>query len=131
MDFPSGLKKTRQRLSIWQALTAGETPLSAADLAERLQLSGENMALSTVYRVLEAFIQTGAIARRSSGEGPALYEPVTGEHNHYALCMTCRRKFPVEGCPVGLEAARDGDFEIVSHRLEVYGYCGSCRRAES
>ena len=105
-------------------------PLDARELYRRLM--SENLALSTIYRVLAAFEARGMVTKTAvPGSETAAYALSRGGHEHYALCLGCRRQFPLRTCPlehVTLEEDAEG-FRITGHRLELYGYCRDCQRA--
>lgn len=130
--YPQGLKWTRQRKLTYNVLWGAAEPLSAAQiyhLVER-QAAGEEYALSTVYRILAAFEENGFV-EKSTGmdDGTVVYSLNRGEHIHYAVCLECRRRIPLQSCPfahIHLEK-ETGDFLITNHKLELYGYCRKCR----
>ena len=72
------------------------------------------------------------------GDGTLVYELNKGEHTHYAVCLNCHKRIPLHVCPfehmhvrtskeeTGLEQE---DFVVTGHKLELYGYCGKCRKS--
>lgn len=133
LQYPQGLKWTRQRKSVYRVLWEAAEPLSAVqiyNLVER-QADGEEYAVSTIYRILAAFEERG-LAEKTTwlGNGTVMYSLNRGEHTHYAVCLECRRRIPLQSCPfthVHLEKEA-GNFTITGHKLELYGYCEECRR---
>lgn len=134
-EYPAGIKWTRQRRDVYQILLEAEEPLSAAQIHTRLEeTAGEpGCAASTIYRILAAFEEHGLLLKSSwLGDDTLLYELDRGEHTHYALCLGCHRRLPLENCPFEHMHPHMtrlcGDFEITGHKLELYGYCGECKR---
>ncbi len=133
LQYPQGLKWTKQRKSVYRVLWEAAEPLSAVqiyNLVER-QADGEEYAVSTIYRILAAFEERG-LAEKTTwlGDGTVMYSLNRGEHTHYAVCLECRRRIPLQSCPfahVHLEKEA-GNFTITGHKLELYGYCEECRR---
>lgn len=130
-EYPRGLKWTKQRKSVYKVLKEAAEPLSAAGiyhLAER-EAGGEEYALSTVYRILTAFEEKGLVEKNVSLEDGAVVYTLTGDsHTHYAVCLECRRRIPLQSCPfahIQLEKETEG-FIVTGHRLELYGYCREC-----
>ncbi len=125
------LKSTRHRITILEILKDKQLPLSAEDLYFMLKENGVSISLSTVYRVLETLNEKGIVVRTSiPDENKAVYEFYNNEHKHHLLCVKCRKILPVDGCPLDeyekqLES-RFG-FAVAGHKLEVYGYCKSCK----
>lgn len=133
--WPEGFKKTKQRIDIFKVLFSSEVPLSAAEIYNRL-LSGpssEQFAFSTIYRNLLAFEKAGLVTKTIlSSEDNAVYELTLGSHRHYAVCLTCHKKFPLSVCPVheiteNLNETLPG-FVVTGHQLEIYGYCPACQK---
>lgn len=124
--WPDGLKKTKTRVAVLQALAVADRPLTAVEIAAR---TGEKPVwLSTVYRVLDIFEQHGMVLKTPVMEsGIAIYE-LAGGHRHYAVCLGCNRVITLENCPLEnfLPRLSEQDFQVVGHRLQMYGYCTSC-----
>ncbi|MDC7292151.1 MULTISPECIES: Fur family transcriptional regulator [unclassified Butyrivibrio] len=132
--WPEGFKKTKQRIDIFKILHASETPLSAAEIYNQLlaDTSKEQYAFSTIYRTLLAFEKAGIVTKSVlSTEDNAIYELSLGTHKHYAICLSCHKKFPIQACPMHIISEEVNqtlpDFRITGHQLEVYGYCRDCQ----
>lgn len=129
VKWPEGLKRTKQRERVLEVLTAAGTPLSALDIAARIEREGGGAWLSTVYRALESFVEHRVAVRIAvMGSDVALYELNTNGHHHYAVCVDCHRIIPLKSCPVGHfvpELPEDG-FAVTGHNLEVFGHCKNC-----
>ncbi|MCR5671351.1 MAG: transcriptional repressor [Butyrivibrio sp.] len=131
-NWPAGVKKTRQRADIFKVLYAADLPMSAAEIYSALNKGGnETYAFSTVYRNLLAFEKAGIVSKTVLvTEDNAVYELKQNAHRHYAVCIVCHTKFPIQACPVN-EITKDlekdlPDFKVTGHQLEIYGYCKSC-----
>ena len=149
MDFPENLRKTKSRMQVWEVLSEAKTPLTARRIAQLASTringnrSGEKKAmpasdsqnsgiwLSSVYRALDAFEKAHAVSKtflKDSQE--ALYAIAAPGHHHYAICMNCKSRTELAGCPFGEESELhtvDSDFVVVGHVVEVFGYCKKCR----
>lgn len=133
-EYPAGLKWTRQRKAVYGVLRQATEPLTAVKIYNLTvrNASGEDYALSTIYRILAAFEEKGIIEKAVSMEdGSAAYSLSRGGHTHYAVCLECHRRIPLQNCPfshIHLEQ-ETGDFTITNHKLELYGYCKDCKEA--
>ncbi len=134
-EYPADIKWTRQRRDVYRILLAAAEPLSAAQIYKRLeQAPGEpGYAASTIYRILAVFEARGLLLKSSwPGDDTLLYELDRGGHTHYALCLGCRKRVPLKDCPFEHMhppmPRPQGDFEITGHKLELYGYCGECKK---
>lgn len=127
--WPEGVKKTKSRKSVMEVLEQAEMPMTANDIYAAILRTGEQAWLSTVYRVLEVFEAKGTVKKiMAMADGMALYELSCNNHKHYAICIGCRKIIPMENCPVEnfLPKLKERGFEVVRHRLELYGYCSAC-----
>lgn len=131
LEYPGGLKWTRQRKSIYRILWNAREPLNAAQIYRLAvqEAGGKDYAPSTVYRILAAFEEQGLVEKTTwPGDGTAVYALDRGGHTHYAVCLQCHRRIPLRSCPFAhmhLEKEAE-DFTVVSHKLELYGYCREC-----
>lgn len=134
MSFPDSLRKTKSRLKVWEILSSSTTPLTARQIAQKADGGNEEKAvwLSSVYRALEAFEKVQAVNRTLLKDSPeALYSLSETGHHHYAICMNCKSRTELEGCPFGEHEhlhTVDEDFMVVGHVVEVFGYCKDCRK---
>jgi len=132
--WPQGLKRTKSREAIMAALEKEPLPVTALYLFDKLQQGKEPIWLSTVYRVLESFVGKNAVLKIMPADSTmAVYEWNRHKHTHYAVCVECHSMVPVKDCPFEYTAppAADGDFHIVGHNLELYGYCGKCYKKKA
>lgn len=141
-EFPAGIKWTKQRKRVYEILRDAIEPLSAAQIYARMEgWEQEQYAISTIYRILAAFEENKLVDKTNwMGEGTGVYELKRPGHVHYAVCLDCHRRIPLEQCPLHMAlpaghttgegvhtfAATD-DFTVVSHKIELYGYCKDCR----
>ena len=141
-EYPAGLKWTKQRKRVYQILKEATEPLSAAQIYARMESwEQEQYAISTVYRILAAFEENQLLEKTTwMGEGTVVYELRHSGHVHYAVCLDCHRRIPLEHCPLHMTGAHihtsqednpshspAEDFAVVSHKIELYGYCKDCQ----
>jgi Fur family ferric uptake transcriptional regulator len=128
-DWPSGIKRTKQRDAVLSVLERAEGPLSAVDVRARTETDGAPVWLSTVYRILDVLVKKGAVVRLAMlNNEMAVYELNRFRHRHYAVCVSCRKIISMDNCPMErfIPKLADGGFRVTGHNLEVYGYCGDC-----
>ena len=134
IQFPQGIKWTKQRKSVYRVLWEATEPLSAVQIFDLVlrRNGGEEYALSTIYRILAVFEEKGLVEKTTwMGTGTVVYALGRGEHTHYAVCLECHRRVPLQNCPfthIHLEQEA-GDFVITGHKLELYGYCSDCKKS--
>lgn len=139
MAFPDSLRKTKSRLKVWEILEKSSKPLTARQIAQQASASGscgedgKSVWLSSVYRALEAFEEAHVVNRMILKDSPeALYSLTETGHHHYAICLGCKSRTELEGCPFEEEEehlhTKNDDFMVVGHTVEVFGYCKDCRK---
>ncbi|NYB75812.1 transcriptional repressor [Sedimentibacter hydroxybenzoicus DSM 7310] len=126
-----GIKKTKTREAVLSVLEHAEKPLSAMDICMEIEKTGENIWLSTVYRILELFIKKDIVNKISvMNNEMAVYELNRFIHKHYAVCMDCHKIIPMNNCPMEkfVPKIEDNEFHVIGHNVEVYGICRDCYR---
>lgn len=126
----TGIRSTRQRAAIADALAACEDFQSAQELHDQLKTRGESIGLTTVYRNLQALSQAGQIDALWDGSGETRYRHCSSGHHHHLVCRRCGLTVEVKAEPVEKWAASIGEahgFSDINHTVEVFGYCGNCQ----
>ena len=82
-----GLRCTRQREQIYEALACTTSHPTADELYQAVRASEPGLSLATIYNTLDAFAECGLVRRFScpSGSGPSRYDADVTEHVHMAL----------------------------------------------
>jgi len=122
-----GLKATPARLGVLVTLHETMQPLRIEDIHERMTAPVD---LATVYRIVNALVAAGAVAKVDFGERGAYFEPTDRTHHHHLVCTHCGRVVDIAYCPAHLEqtalAAARGFARIDRHSLELFGVCKRC-----
>lgn len=136
LEYPQGIKWTRQRKAVYEILHEAAQPLSAIQIYQNIINSNHagadagSYAISTIYRILAAFEEKNMVSKTSwMGDGTVVYELNRGDHTHYAVCLECRKRVQLQSCPfthLHLEQETN-DFVVTGHKLELYGYCSDCK----
>lgn len=128
-NWPSGVKRTRQRESVLSILENSQKPLSATDICSGMEKGGNSAWISTVYRILELFVKKGVVIKTNvMNNEMAVYELNRFKHKHYAVCMNCHKIITMDNCPMEkfIPKLEDEDFHVIGHHLEVFGFCKDC-----
>lgn len=126
-----GRRLTDQRLVVAEALTGIREAVSAQELYERLRARHPRLALATVYRALEAQVESGMARRLERPGHVSAYVACDVEHHHHLVCTRCQRVSDLdEGIlrPVLRQIDERHAFAVEHERLDFYGLCASCRR---
>ena len=119
-----GLRMTAQRRVIARVLSTSEDHPSIEELYKRIQSIDPKISLGTVYRTLRLFQEEHILKRHQIDDGIARYENASVEHHHHLIDKGTGQI--IEFCDERLEAlqreiAKDLGYELVGHRLELYG----------
>jgi Fur family ferric uptake transcriptional regulator len=128
-----GLKNTQQREEIARTFLGSGHHLSAEELYQRIRKAHPDVGLSTVYRTLKLLVNAGLAGQRQFGDGITRYEPQTSdEHHDHLICIRCGAIIEFENQNIEdlqKKVAARNNFTVLRHKLELYGYCDTCRRA--
>ena len=127
-----GVRSTRQRLAVLDALTAEPNDATAQEIHGRLVTRGNAVGLATVYRTLALLSKHGVVDALMHHPGEACYRVCGEGHHHHLVCDACHRVVELGDCDLdawlaGL-AAQHG-FTVSAHTVEVTGTCADCLAA--
>lgn len=129
-DLAGGLRPTRQRRSITDAVANAEDFQSAQEIHDAVGRAGAKVGLATVYRTLQAMAEAGEVDVVTNAAGEATYRRCSPDHHHHLVCTSCGRTVEISAPAVELwtqRVAADNDFVDVSHTIELRGLCATCR----
>lgn len=119
----AGLKMTGQRKTILKVLDdSGDHP-SVEAVYERAKKLDPSISIATVYRTLNLLDEMELIVRHEFKENFSRYETNTDHHHHLIDLETGQViEFQNEELEkLKVKIARDLGFDLVDHRLELYG----------
>jgi Fur family transcriptional regulator, ferric uptake regulator len=119
-----GLKMTGQRRVIAKVLTDSTDHPDVEQVYRRASAIDPKISIATVYRTVRLLEDAHILARHDFGDGRARYEQATTEHHDHLIDLETREviEFTNEDIEkLQREAARRLGFELVGHRLELYG----------
>lgn len=126
-----GLRSTEQRRVVTEQFFSSDGHLSIEDLLEKVRVAEPGIGYATVYRTLKLLKDCGLAFERHFGDGVSRYEVAwEDEHHDHLICIECQRivEFEDEGIERLQHAvAERHGFELVRHKLELYGVCADCR----
>lgn len=124
-----GLKKTRQREAILNAILDRERPFTVGELREGMK---SRFDLVTMYRVLEQFQDRGLVRRVAGKSGGKTYEHSCARHpvHPHFTCERCRRIICLDALK-GHDTARLREYarehSVQDVSVSLSGLCGRCR----
>lgn len=125
----NGLRVTSPRLWVFRALRTQSEPLTVSQLGDRLTQEGLNV--TTIYRIMEAFVSLNVahpVLIDHQSVGYELVEPFSRHHDHL-ICKQCGRMVDIFDCRLEemLNVIGEGyGFHIDFHQMEMHGLCQDC-----
>lgn len=120
----AGLRITRPRRVILDILSqTGDHP-DAMEIFQRAVAIDANISLSTVYRTMKLLEEQGTIHRHAFDGGPSRFETAAGEHHDHLIDIETGGVIEFQSDRIEelqKEIAGSLGYEIVHHRLELYG----------
>jgi Fur family transcriptional regulator, ferric uptake regulator len=123
------LRSTRQRAAVAGILAEVSEFRSAQEIHSLLRARGDAIGLTTVYRTLQAFADTGEVDVLVGDDGETRYRRCSRGHHHHLVCRSCGRTVEVAGPAVerwAAQTAAEHGFVDVHHTLEIFGRCPEC-----
>jgi len=130
--YEKGLKHSLKRHIIAELFFREDRHLSVEELYDEVKRIDPNISFSTVYRALKLFERAELAVSRKFMDGIMRFEPVhPKEHHDHLICVRCGKIIEFKSKKIEdiqKEISGDYKFELLSHRLELYGYCNKCRK---
>ncbi len=127
----SGLRITQQRRLILRVLAEADDHPDAKGIFTRAFAHDPTLSLSTVYRTMKLLETQGAIERHAFEDGVSRYEHADQQHHDHLIDIESGEVIEFSSPEIeALQAkiAAELGYEIVRHRLELYGRKISARR---
>ncbi len=124
----AGLRPTRQRVAVIDALRARPEAVTAQDLHHELRRSQGAPGLATIYRTLTA-LSTAGYLDTFTQEGEQAFRLCGPDHHHHLVCRSCGSVEEVGADAVETwvkRVARQRRFKVLGHTVDVYGLCAAC-----
>jgi Fe2+ or Zn2+ uptake regulation protein len=127
----AGLRFTRQREAVYRFLNESHVHPSAEDVFANVRLAIDNISLATVYKALEALVDSGLVTKVPYLDGPCRYECREQAHYHFH-CLDSNRIYdlpiPYDPNLLGkldpelVETLRRRGFHVTGYHLELHGF---------
>lgn len=129
-----GLKSTRQRATIVKVFFSMRGHISVEELLREVKKVNPRIGYATVYRTLHLLVESGLVEERRFGDGLSRYEGHSEvEHHDHMICQNCGQIFEFYNPELERlqeKLAREHNFVIHRHRLELYGTCADPEQCE-
>lgn len=119
----AGLKMTEQRRIILRVLGSAEDHPSVESVYERARQLDSSISIATVYRTLSLLDELELVIKHEFQEGHSRYE-VNWDHHHHLVDLETGEVIEFQNEELERlkeKIARDLGYDLVDHRLELYG----------
>lgn len=121
-----GWRITEQRKCLAQLFSKKDSYLSPMDVYEAMSKKFTGISYDTIYRNLRQLHDLGVLEQYHFSEGVKFKGCHLTSHHHHAICMSCKKSFPIDFCPIENAPNLPSSFKIVTHNFEIYGQCQDC-----
>lgn len=124
----AGMRATRQRMTVLEALRERPDAVTAQDLHMELRQAGEPIGLTTVYRTLTALADAGFLDTFNR-DGEQAFRLCGDAHHHHLVCEVCNRVEEIAADEVERwvhEVAERRGYRVTGHRADIFGICAAC-----
>jgi Fur family ferric uptake transcriptional regulator len=118
-----GMRMTEQRRVIARVLADSADHPDVEELYRRCAEIDKNISISTVYRTVKLFEDSGIIERHDFREGRARYEQIPDAHHDHLINLRTGQVIEFQSEEIEklqAEVARRLGYKLVDHRLELY-----------
>jgi Fur family ferric uptake transcriptional regulator len=119
----AGLKMTGQRRVILKVLGESEDHPSVESVYDRARKIDQSISIATVYRTLNLLDEMNLVIRHEFQEGHSRYE-LNWDHHHHLVDLETGQVIEFQNSELEKlkeKIARDLGYDLVDHRLELYG----------
>jgi Fur family ferric uptake transcriptional regulator len=118
-----GMRMTEQRRIIARVLAGSADHPDVEELYRRCAEIDQHISISTVYRTVKLFEDSGIIERHDFREGRARYEHASEVHHDHLINLRSGQVIEFRSEEIERlqsEVARKLGYKLVDHRLELY-----------
>ncbi len=129
-----GLRMTDQRRVIARVLSDAADHPDAEELYRRAAAIDPHISIATVYRTVKLFEDAGILERHDFRDGRSRYEEVSDDHHDHLIDIQTGKVIEFHSDEIEKlqrRMAEELGFELVDHRLELYGVRKSAKPQSS
>lgn len=126
----NNFKLTPQRLAVIKVLSESKGHPSVEKIHEKLKKDFPTISLATVYRNIMTIKELGEVLELGFADGSNRYDGNNPYPHPHIVCVKCRKIIDPDLATLQdmtKELAKETGFRILSHRLDFFGICPTCR----
>lgn len=124
-----GFRVTQKRVSVLEFLSKQKHPVGVEVIAKAFPKLNQ----TTIYRMLNDFVEKGIVAAHELGHGHLDYELAGDGHHHHAVCKDCGHIEEIHAClddcdlAASVLKASKSFTKIESQTTTFFGTCKACK----
>ncbi len=119
-----GLRMTEQRNIIADIIDSIGGHPDVNEIHQKANEKDKNISIATVYRTVKLFEEYGALEKHDFKDGRSRYESITNHHHDHLIDVDTGEVYEFtneEIEKIQKIIARELGFNLIDHRLELYG----------
>ncbi|RLB41494.1 MAG: Fur family transcriptional regulator [Deltaproteobacteria bacterium] len=125
-----GAERLEDKLNIIDVFLSTEGHITFEELMEILREKGYDYDRDFVRQTLDRMVELGFAQRKKFESQPIRYEHRhLGRHHDHLICTKCGKIIEFNEPSIEqlqLEVARRHGFQMLQHKMEIYGLCSEC-----
>ena len=121
---------TPQRVALLRLLAADEGHSSASHLYQQLRAQFPTTSLATVYKTLNLLKEMVEVVEIGFSDDDNRYDGARPFPHPHLICVQCRKIVDTDTALASSlveDVAADSGYQIIGHRLDLYGLCPECQ----
>jgi len=128
----AGYRLTGPRRALAALIAARRGHFTADELLSESRRRRLGVTRATIFRSLDVLTDLSLVERLDLPTGEHAFVACERTHHHHIVCAACGRS--TEVADNGLDAvaaaiAQETGYQVQAHRLELFGLCPACQRA--
>lgn len=129
-----GLTDFQEHLKVFEVFLQTEKHVTLMELHSLLDESGNGFSTELIVDTMSILIRYGFAAESGFDNDTPRYEHRhPGQHHDHMICKECRKIIEFENDHLEKlqdMIARTYDFQMLSHRMDIYGVCSDCKDSD-
>ena len=122
---------TEQRQLLLEIIRQAEEHLDADEIYRQARQKSPSISLSTVYRSLQLFKESGLVEEHQFDGVRRCYEAMPRTKHHHLVCLGCGRVFEFKCSSakrLTSRISREEGFKVTDAEVRLVGYCPDCQQ---
>ena len=126
----AGYRLTSPRRALAGLIASRRGHFTAEELLEESRRGRLGLGRATIFRSLDVLAQLGVVERLDLPSGEHAFVACEPAHHHHVVCSSCGRSTGVSDHGlerIASDVGRETGYQVVGHRLELFGLCPACQ----